>query len=466
MTPIKVTLPVTVTASARLDATSLKPGASGKFKASLGVSASQNVWTIYGTDDSSVVLAGVPASFGVYNCGTLGPASTGNDEPEGAASISVPAYSYYFFYLPTIVDAIATQACIAGETDAGNSGGGGSVSGALAIANLAAGGVLGTAAATVDSYLAANLAQTTAGQTVWPPDPTDTAADHFFELGNTGSVAVLVAVSSAATKYRSLQPNDQTRMTWQGAGEGWAFDGTFANGGNATGAAQVIGSLDAQDVTIIVNGNNPVDLNANGNSTFGSGTAGDTTLVRGPGGVTLKGHAGGVIINADATANVSIGPAAVAAAAGSALDVQSVSGGLFAPRMTGAQFNALATNLPPHLIAANITDQDTTGQLVVNVGTAANPARGVAGAQHGTTTLIAGTTALIPAHISATSSIVCTVKTSVPGAGNLTVEYSALDTDRVVGESGAGGGFKLTALNAAGTINVVDLSTLNWIIVG
>ena len=86
--------------------------------------------------------------------------------------------------------------------------------------------------------------------------------------------------------------------------------------------------------------------------------------------------------------------------------------------------------------------------------------------QAGGVTLVAGTTAaIIPATITATSRIFLTVNTSVPGAGNLTVEYAALAVDRVIGVAGAGGGFKPTALIAAGTINVNDVSSLDWLVV-
>jgi len=134
--------------------------------------------------------------------------------------------------------------------------------------------------------------------------------------------------------------------------------------------------------------------------------------------------------------------------------------------MTSAQFLAINGALPAKGIAAFVTDQDTTGQPVCNVGTAANPAKAVMAVQHGTIQLALGTTALIPAHVSASSSILVTVRTMTPGAGNLTVQYAALTADRVVGEPGAGGGFKITALLAAGTINNADTSFVDWIIVG
>lgn len=83
--------------------------------------------------------------------------------------------------------------------------------------------------------------------------------------------------------------------------------------------------------------------------------------------------------------------------------------------------------------------------------------------QSGTATLEAGTTALISATITTSSRIFLTVKT--PGTPTLTTEYAALASDRVAGLSSASGGFKITALVAAGTINVDDTSVLDWLVI-
>jgi hypothetical protein len=82
--------------------------------------------------------------------------------------------------------------------------------------------------------------------------------------------------------------------------------------------------------------------------------------------------------------------------------------------------------------------------------------------QGGVVTLVAGTTALIAATVTANSRIVAFLNTE--DTSDDTVKYAALAADRVVGVSGAGGGFKLTALIAAGTINIADLSVLDWIV--
>jgi hypothetical protein len=81
--------------------------------------------------------------------------------------------------------------------------------------------------------------------------------------------------------------------------------------------------------------------------------------------------------------------------------------------------------------------------------------------QSGTTTLVAGTTELIPATITA-SKILITLRD--PITASLTVDYAALEDDRVVGLAADDGGFILTALVAAKTINVADESVLDWVV--
>lgn len=110
-----------------------------------------------------------------------------------------------------------------------------------------------------------------------------------------------------------------------------------------------------------------------------------------------------------------------------------------------------------------------TGRLVTFFAGAATPIPvmadiGGAAIQSGAATLTAGTTSLIAATVTANTRILVSQKT--PNTTSSTVQYSALSADRVVGVSGAGGGFKLTALLAAGSINVLDGSTLDWVAFG
>lgn len=83
--------------------------------------------------------------------------------------------------------------------------------------------------------------------------------------------------------------------------------------------------------------------------------------------------------------------------------------------------------------------------------------------QAGTTTLVAGVSPAIAANINANSRIFGFIKTMTPGAGNLTVQYGALASNRTVGTPGS---FEITALLAAGTINTADTSVLDWLVIG
>ncbi len=79
----------------------------------------------------------------------------------------------------------------------------------------------------------------------------------------------------------------------------------------------------------------------------------------------------------------------------------------------------------------------------------------------GTATLVAGTVT-ISAVITANSRIVATIKDASPGAGNLTVGIAIPAASRNVGAST----FAIQANVAAGTINVLDTSTLDWVVIG
>ena len=81
--------------------------------------------------------------------------------------------------------------------------------------------------------------------------------------------------------------------------------------------------------------------------------------------------------------------------------------------------------------------------------------------QTGTVTLSSGVSAAIAANVSATSRIIGFLKASSPGSGNLTVGFAALAAGRI---NGTPGSFTITALIAAGTINVLDNSTLDWVL--
>lgn len=73
--------------------------------------------------------------------------------------------------------------------------------------------------------------------------------------------------------------------------------------------------------------------------------------------------------------------------------------------------------------------------------------------------IVNGVSAFIPCDVGDTWSVAVSVGTPVPGAGNLTIRYDVLQANIVTGLASAGGGFKITALLADGTINVLDQST-------
>ena len=81
----------------------------------------------------------------------------------------------------------------------------------------------------------------------------------------------------------------------------------------------------------------------------------------------------------------------------------------------------------------------------------------------GSTTLVAGVSPAIPAlGLSAASAIVPGGNIPTPGAGALTRQYAALGSDRVY--TAGAESFKMTALLADGTINVLDTSKVDYIV--
>ena len=80
--------------------------------------------------------------------------------------------------------------------------------------------------------------------------------------------------------------------------------------------------------------------------------------------------------------------------------------------------------------------------------------------QFGVATLVAGVTAAIAATVTANSRIIVTVKTATTITD--TAIHAALATDRT---PGAPGSFKISALKADATVNVADVSILDWILI-
>lgn len=94
---------------------------------------------------------------------------------------------------------------------------GSTIYGALAVANLAAGGNIGTAATTVDVKTTFNINQTGANQTITLPNPTNTTAGRIAYVNNIGSVTF--------TMYASrISPGSSRAFIWNGTA--WTFLGS------------------------------------------------------------------------------------------------------------------------------------------------------------------------------------------------------------------------------------------------
>jgi hypothetical protein len=76
-------------------------------------------------------------------------------------------------------------------------------------ANISSSGNLDTAVNSVDRYCSGQLAQTTAGQTITLPSPTDTTAGRIFYLGNNGS-------ATFSFYGKSVTAGSFTMVMWNG----------------------------------------------------------------------------------------------------------------------------------------------------------------------------------------------------------------------------------------------------------
>ena len=123
---------------------------------------------------------------------------------------------------------------------------------------------------------------------------------------------------------------------------------------------------------------------------------------------------------------------------------------------TSNTFAKFDQNLP------NFFDLGTAGSGVVpllggdgvdvNVGGALNVTSRIAGQA----TLVAGTLAITVPGVTTSSLAFVSIVSSVPGAGSLTVSHRAVCTANTV---------TITALVAAGTINILDLSVVNYLVI-
>lgn len=228
----------------------------------------------------------------------------------------------------------------------------------------------------------------------------------------------------------------------------------WVQGGNAFGATGVLGTTDAFPLHII----------AESNTVFSSD--GSAVAIGGTGGVAIAGGAGGVMLGASGAGGISFSPG-------------TTGGVVIQPRAAGAgntstlallELAANGTNFvgfkAPDAIASDVTwvlpnaDANLANKALLSDG-AGNLSWGNA-IQSGAANLTNGVSAAIPANISATSRIFIQAQETVPGAGNLTIDYRPLAADRI---NGTPGSFKITAVIAAGTINALDQSQgIMWMV--
>ena len=126
-----------------------------------------------------------------------------------------------------------------------------------------------------------------------------------------------------------------------------------------------------------------------------------------------------------------------------------------------AQANAIAASDPVGSSAAVLASSLQKASNLSDV-VSASTARSNLQIQSGTDVLVAGTVTIV-ATITANSRILVTIKDANPGIGNLTIGLAVPSASRVVGSPGS---FDVRANIADGTINVLDTSTFDWIIIG
>ena len=260
------------------------------------------------------------------------------------------------------------------------------------------------------------------------------------------------------------------------------------------------GTLDASGVSIRAGGaadaavNGAVKVRGDGGLSLSSGVAPlapvasalllastQGTASLSPAGATMSGGTGGVSIGAGVAApSTSPGELAMQASAGveifspgtdisdtalsaanasSLLDLSSTTRGARPwPTMTTAQRNLIpapATGLKVYCSDVTVGDFEYNGVGWVPYGFS----------QSGTGSLTAGALAVTNVYLSASSVVTISVGSPAPGAGNLTVRYDVLNASRTNGFGT--GGFTISALLAAGTLNNLDTSTnVRWAISG
>ena len=158
-----------------------------------------------------------------------------------------------------------------------------------AVADKPTGGAIGTAAATVDVATAFDVNQTTAGQALTLPAPTNTASGRIVYINNIGSTSIsMYGVTIANGNSAGYTWNGTAWTVISGGGAGGsgvttvgAFSGSSqTNGANITGTTITFGPADGTNPGMVTTG---VQTLA-GAKTFSS-------LLQGTAGITVSGNA-------------------------------------------------------------------------------------------------------------------------------------------------------------------------------
>lgn len=148
---------------------------------------------------------------------------------------------------------------------------GATVLSAIAISDVAAGGNIGTAATTVDIATTFNVNQTTTGQTLTLPSPTNTAAGRLAYVNNIGSAEF--------TMYGNpISAGSTASFIWNGTAWvqtiSFSTAGNILQGGNTFGQAATIGTNDGFSLNFETNNTIAVSIDTSQNVTFN----GDVTV--------------------------------------------------------------------------------------------------------------------------------------------------------------------------------------------
>ena len=244
---------------------------------------------------------------------------------------------------------------------------------AVAVADLPSGGAIGTAAATVDGATTFNISQTTAGQALTLPTPTNATAGRVVYINNVGSASFTMYGTTIGT-------SGSNAFIWNGT----AWITTVSLSGSSV---SVVGTLDSQtksaDGAVILgnaiylqtaDGSNPGLVNTGAQTFAGAKTF--SSLVTGQSGLTVSGADVNINTSSNFNTNINTGTSTGAVnignSAAAAVNIQSsgnvvlTSGGVI-----GLHSNVIQTNQSFILKTSNgatrstsISTGDTNGSSV------------------------------------------------------------------------------------------------------